>query len=604
MFISKKFSSAIMYSACSAALLTMVGCSDAGTQESGPSAQTQNPVTAAEPQNAEANNSEQQSTPTTQDASTPADATAGQSAPTTQDGSTPADAASGQNPTTAPNAQPASDFSGTTRGRVSQVNADGSIVVLGQTIVVVTSTVFFGVSSGEIMVGDYVSVQSTVNGSGQIVAGAITLDTSFDSQVSLVGVVVSVDFENETFQVGGITVEFDAVDFDGFDSANLTVGMVVEIVADEDNFEPTSVQIEANSITVLGNGSTVSISSNGITVSDEDGTVIIDDGGIFVIDEDGAVVIEDSGVFVNDEGETVFVNENGVLVYGDGTAVINSDGVSVEDGGESVIVGPNGVFVNDEGETIVIDENGVTITDSDGTTGVTTDGITIDGVDLEDMIMDTINDTLEEVLDLGDLSMYEYTDIQLSVSSNCLSVGVPVTFQVTGDTSTSAAQLVTHNLSGQVTVNTDSSGHLSVLASDSTGIHLNMSEQDIAQLQIVAGDTTLTHYVGAISDDVERPVVLAKQTENWCSFIVFEQDNCTSITNPVSSTSVNAGQTIVDTSPSGTSISIDGEVLVDTESAQWVFENGTQDSVSIPSGLSVNGCTLDNPENIPVLVVE
>jgi len=488
MFISKKVSSAIT---CPIALLAMVGCSDGMSDKSANAGSV--------------NQSENQ-------VQTPA----------------------------AANSQNAKSFMGTTRGRVSEINADGSVVVLGQTIAISDATMFFGTSSGDITVGDYVSIEGSVNGSGRVVAGAITLDTSSDPMVTLMGVISNLDFENGYFQVGDITVGFDAIKVANFDSTKLSNGMVVEIAADEQNFDTGITGISVDSIAVLENGSTVSIGTDGVFVSDDEGTV-------------------------------------------------------------------------------VVNENGVVINDSEGTTSVTTDGIIVDDVNLQEMIDDTVDETIKEILDLGDLSSYNYTDIELSASSNCLSIGAPTQFQVTGNTTNDLNELVTHNLSGQVALQSGSPSNLSVVANDGTGIYLNMSEQDIVQMQIVAGDTTLTHFVGALPDTVVRPVVLAKQTADWCSFIVFEQDNCTSITNTSSAidvdngqasinsslggTCITAGQTVIDASAAGTGITIDGELLVDTASNQWVSQGGMVDFVSDAGGLSVSGCTLSNPENIPVIRV-
>jgi len=581
MFISKKFSSTIAFSACSAALLTMVGCSNAGSDNADPSTQPQNQVMAA------------------------------------------------QNQAAAPSAsqsQGATEFSGTTRGKVSAVNADGSVVVLGQTIVVSTSTVYFGVTKNDIMVGDYISVDSSVNTSGQVVAAAITLDTSFDPTVSLIGVVNNVDNVNQTFQVGVITVGFDSINVANFDSAGLIAGMVVEIVADEENFETNLGQVAVDSISVLEDGGTVNIGPSGVLVSDETGTVVVGENGVLV----GV-----NGVIIDDAGDSVVVGTNGVSVDENGLLVVGTDGMFLSIDGDTVVVGENGVSlnsdgtvsvgasgvsVNDDNDSVVVDQNGVTINDEDGETSVTPDGITVDGVDLEDMINDTVEDTLNEILDLGDLNTYDYFDVALSSSTNCLSVGVPASFQITGNTTNAMSEQVTHNLSGQVSINTDSPDSLSLVANDSTGIYLNMNNQDIVEMDIVAGDTTLTHFVGAIPSSVERPVVLAKQTAGWCSFIVFEQDNCTSITNTtpginvttdqltVDSSSggatVTMGQTVVDTSSAGSSVTVDGELLIDTQSNQWLSEGGVVDSVSSHSGLTVSGCTLNNPENIPVITVD
>jgi len=139
---------------------------------------------------------------------------------------------------------------------------------------------------------------------------------------------------------------------------------------------------------------------------------------------------------------------------------------------------------------------------------------------------------------------------------------MPTTFQVIGDTTNASNLQVTHNLSGQVSVNSDSPGNLSLVASDSTGIYLSMNEQDIVAMDIVAGDTTLTHYIGAIPDTVVRPVVLAKQTANWCSFIVFEQDNCTSITNTAASANLTAGQATLENVLSGTSLAVSIQISI------------------------------------------
>jgi len=605
MFISKHFSSAISFSACSVALLSVVGCSEGVFGESDPAAQAGNQATV-----------------------------------TQSSGAT--------------NTQNRKSFSGTTRGPVSEVNADGSVVVLGQTIVLSATTLYFGLTRNDIMVGDYLKIEGSVDGSGRIVAGAITLDTSFDPMVNLIGVVTHVDFDDQHFQVGDITVAFNDINFANFDSAQLSVGMVVEIAAVEQNFDAGFSQIAVDTISVLENGSVVNVGLSGVSVSDDDSSVVVNQSGVSVSGGDGSVVVGSDGVIVNDNGDSVVIGENGVSVNDDGAVVIGPDGILINVDGNTVVVGEDGVSVNADGtvsigptgisvnsqgsvgvgttgisvsaenETIVVGESGVTINGNEGTSSVTTDGITINGDDLEKVINDTVNDTLNEtlnnVLDLGDLGAYNYTDIQLSTSSNCLSIGMPTTFQVIGDTTISSNEQVTHNLSGQVSVNSDSPGNLSLVASDSTGIYLSMNEQDIVAMEIVAGDTTLTHYIGAIPDTVARPVVLAKQTANWCSFIVFERDNCTSITNTTSSpnlvagqtsldkdlsgTSITAGQTVVDTSSAGTTISVGGEVLIDAPSNQWLSENGIVDSVSSDGGLTVSGCTLSNPENIPVITVD
>ncbi len=172
-----------------------------------------------------------------------------------------------------------------------------------------------------------------------------------------------------------------------------------------------------------------------------------------------------------------------------------------------------------------------------------------------------------------------YEFLRLAGDSECLNVNETGNYQLVGSYIDGESRVVSENLSGFATIDSAADSRVSVISVGDSGISLQVNETTIAAVALSAGDQTITHYVSAIPETTSRPIIVARQTEDWCAYVIYGSDgSCASVT----SSTISDGQTTtILAAATATVIGPDGDEIA----------------------ISAQGCELDNPQGIPVLQV-
>ena len=225
--------------------------------------------------------------------------------------------------------------------------------------------------------------------------------------------------------------------------------------------------------------------------------------------------------------------------------------------------------------------------DSTGLESVSSDPLGASGSDNPLMSADSpADDAGEPVNDAtGELGLAvgspdtSYDFLRLAGDSECLTVNEAGNYQLIGSFLDSESRLVSEDLSGFATIGSSVDSSVSVISVGDTGVSLQVNETTIAAIPISVGDQTTTQYLSAIPATTPKPVIVARQTQEWCAYVIYGSNgSCASVTN----SEVTDGQTVTITA---------------AVSASVIGPNG--DEIAI----SARNCELDNPQNVPVLQV-
>ncbi len=172
----------------------------------------------------------------------------------------------------------------------------------------------------------------------------------------------------------------------------------------------------------------------------------------------------------------------------------------------------------------------------------------------------------------------QYDLIRLAGDSECLNVNETANYQLVGSFLNDQSQLVSEDLSGFANIS-GAEGTVSVISIGDSGISLQLNEVTVAAIPISVGDQTTTQYLSAIPASTQRPVIVGRQTQDWCAYILYGVDGtCASVAN----SSTDDGQTLTITA---------------TASASATGSNGSMATISL------RGCELNNPQDIPVMQI-
>jgi len=159
--------------------------------------------------------------------------------------------------------------------------------------------------------------------------------------------------------------------------------------------------------------------------------------------------------------------------------------------------------------------------------------------------------------------------------NNCLAVGEDASFLLTGTYFDEGFNVVKENLSGLATVTRSNGAPVEILSVGDSGIALRMNQTGIAELSYSTSNISLSQIIGAIDSSISRPVILERQLENRCTFMLFGQNN--------SCATVSGGRS-------------DG-------SGSSFVSLGNSEGIASDETLSIDNCVLQNPNNIPVIPV-
>jgi hypothetical protein len=219
-------------------------------------------------------------------------------------------------------------------------------VVLGQTVLTTAATRFEGVLAENIVQGDELEVSGPIDANGRVTATYVELKNAL-AEFKAIGIVNGLATGPETFDLGGLTVDYSGATLSEFEGASLADGQLVEVRMPPANFvSPSSAdvtEVELLPLPVIEEGaeveiegfvdrfaSTTDFSVNGVNVTTTGSTVYDPPGtagqlGLNVrIEVEG--VANTAGVIVADEIEFEF--DEAVRVEGTVTNVTTTDGVT------------------------------------------------------------------------------------------------------------------------------------------------------------------------------------------------------------------------------------------------------------------------------------
>ena len=191
------------------------------------------------------------------------------------------------------------------------------LTVLRQTVVTSASTKFDDVIAEDIMAGDLLEVSGPIDEAGRVLATYVGLEATL-SDYKAIGRVVLLDVTDETFDLGGLLVDYADASLSEFEGASLADGQLVEVrvaaaayiatgpvTVDEVELLPEAQLSEGAEVEVEGVIDTF-VSVTEFTVS---GLAVTTDGGTEY--ENGGSAQLASGVRVEVEGTA---NSSGVIV--------------------------------------------------------------------------------------------------------------------------------------------------------------------------------------------------------------------------------------------------------------------------------------------------
>jgi hypothetical protein len=120
------------------------------------------------------------------------------------------------------------------KGPVSAVTASDplagiyELTVLRQTVITSASTRFDGVIAENIMVSDLLEVSGPIDEQGRVLATYVGLKASL-ADFKAIGRVASLDTTSETFDLGGLLVDYSGASLSEFEGASLAEGQLVEV---------------------------------------------------------------------------------------------------------------------------------------------------------------------------------------------------------------------------------------------------------------------------------------------------------------------------------------------------------------------------------------
>ena len=129
-------------------------------------------------------------------------------------------------------------------GPIDEISAD-SLVVLGQTIITGPNTTFDDIQRSDLMVGDVVEISGLRNADDAIEASYVEREDDAD-EYEVTGFIRELDEDNQTFRIGGLTIDFSTASLD--DLGELRNDLLVEVEDDQLAYSPGDLRLIATEI--------------------------------------------------------------------------------------------------------------------------------------------------------------------------------------------------------------------------------------------------------------------------------------------------------------------------------------------------------------------
>lgn len=152
------------------------------------------------------------------------------------------------------------EYSESVEGPIDSISAQGILQVVGQTVVTDARTVFSDTTLNALNVGDVVEVSGLRNVDDHIVATFVELKTGTVNDYTVVGNVRDLDISAMTFQIDGLSVDYNSASLNDLQGGAPVENQLVEVKDDNVSYVPGSFELAATSVEgrQLFNGGAVS----------------------------------------------------------------------------------------------------------------------------------------------------------------------------------------------------------------------------------------------------------------------------------------------------------------------------------------------------------
>lgn len=134
------------------------------------------------------------------------------------------------------------------KGPVDSVDTTGNLFVMGQSVIISSSTLFDDSSSGVISVVDIVEVSGLRDNNGNLHATYIEKKQSQPSAFKVQGPIAQLNTVDQTFLIGDLLIDYFDARFDDISESSLSDGVFVEVKDENRLYEPGSLFLRATKI--------------------------------------------------------------------------------------------------------------------------------------------------------------------------------------------------------------------------------------------------------------------------------------------------------------------------------------------------------------------
>ena len=134
------------------------------------------------------------------------------------------------------------------KGPVDAVEITGNLFVMGQSVIISSSTSFDDSSGGAIDVGDIVEISGLRDNNGNLHATYIEKKQSLPNAFKVQGPIAQLNTADQTFVIGDLLVDYFDARFDDISESSLREGVFVEVKDENRLYEPGSLFLKATKI--------------------------------------------------------------------------------------------------------------------------------------------------------------------------------------------------------------------------------------------------------------------------------------------------------------------------------------------------------------------
>ena len=134
------------------------------------------------------------------------------------------------------------------KGPVDEIDIAGNLVVMGQSVLISSNTLFDDSPGGAISAGDIVEVSGLRDSNGRLHASYIKKKLSQPNAFKVQGPIAQLNTADQTFVIGELVIDYIDARFDGISESALREGLFVEVKDENRIYEPGSLLLRASKI--------------------------------------------------------------------------------------------------------------------------------------------------------------------------------------------------------------------------------------------------------------------------------------------------------------------------------------------------------------------